>query len=355
MVLSYYLIKYPYKGLWLLARKRKKQTGVVVYCAHPMDYVILKPILKHLAPFPVIPKNRETRQYLTNQGIQVQPRFSFPRAVVMCRHATHRFPDERILKIGFRHGAYHFKAFARARYYNAFDLFFATSAHDVRMAEARGIRTTLSVGFPKLDPAFDGSLDEKELDRYRKKCGLLPERKTVLFTATWDASGMSAVHRWVDALLSLAERYNVLVSVHPSTSKKVVSRIKAMERVFYIDDPDMLPYMMITDVLVGDTSSIIAEFCALDKPIITFEVQDAPRLTQEIKDLLKKISLRIKSADQLMESIERCLAHPDEKKEARRRANALMFDRLDGQAGKRTAEILKERYPIFQPGASCIA
>ena len=352
MVVSYYFTKYPYKALWRAFRKWGRQPDVVAYCAHPIDYVILKPVLKHLPPVSFLPKDRKTARYLAEQGVRVESRFTFPKAVLMCRHAAHRFPEERILKIGFRHGAYHFKEFCKARYYNAFDLFFTTSTREVEMAEARGIRSTLSVGFPKLDPAFDGSLSRAVLDRTRKQCGVEPDRKTVLFTTTWDKSGMSAVDRWVDRLPDVAERYRVLVTVHPSTSKKVVSRIKGMERVFFIDDPDVLPYLMIADVLVGDTSSIIAEFCALDKPMVTFRVGDARRLTREITDLLGDISVQIERPDQLIDSLERCLKYPDEKRQARLRANARMFDALDGQAGKRAADIVMERYPILRSDQS---
>jgi len=47
MVLSYYLFKLPYRILWRL-NNRLKTMPAVVYCAAPLDYIILKPVLKHL-------------------------------------------------------------------------------------------------------------------------------------------------------------------------------------------------------------------------------------------------------------------------------------------------------------------
>ncbi len=46
MVLSYYLIKYPYTAMWYLAKIFKKQDEVVFYCADPLDYEMFKPIHK---------------------------------------------------------------------------------------------------------------------------------------------------------------------------------------------------------------------------------------------------------------------------------------------------------------------
>jgi len=59
------------------------------------------------------------------------------------------------------------------------------------------------------------------------------------------------------------------------TSGRYVRTLRRMKGIHFVEDPDILPYLILADCLIGDTSSIIAEFCALDKPIVTFSVPAA--------------------------------------------------------------------------------
>lgn len=317
----------------------------VIYCAEPVDYVTLKPVLKYLPALPVVAKNRKTKEYLKNKGIEYKCMPSFPEAVIMSRHAAHKFPEEKIIKIGFRHGAYHFKAFAGAQYYNMFDLFFVTGNNELDLAEKHGITTAKAIGFPKLDPAFNNAYNDEILKIFINKANIDYKKGTVIFTATWDKSGMSAIDKWIEIIHTLTERYNILVTVHPWTSKKYIEKLREIEDLYFINEPDVLPYLLIADVLVGDTSSIIAEFCALDKPIIVFKTSPTKRTVDKITCLLEDIAYRIDGASQLDEAIEYSLKNPKEKSTQRQKANKIMFDVLDGKAGKRAAEVILEMLP----------
>jgi CDP-glycerol glycerophosphotransferase (TagB/SpsB family) len=347
MVLSYYLRKVPYASTWHALRMLGRNPDVLAYCSEPLDYVVLEPVLRHLSPFPVIARNRRTAAYLAQRDVQPCRLPSFPKAVIMCRHAAHRFPVRRIVKIGFRHGAYHFKQFANARYYNAFDIYFVTGRHEEDEARAHGIRTARAIGFPKLDPAFDGTYGPETLQTYREAARIDPSRKTVLFTATWDRSGMSAIGEWIGRVDSLAEQYNVLATVHPWTSRKYQAALRASEGACFVEDPNVIPYLLISDVLVGDSSSIIAEFCALDKPIVTFELPETARTVPEVTAMLERISTRITETAQLGPAIEAGLANPGAMSDQRRRTSEMMFDRLDGQAGRRAADVIRELVPAL--------
>ncbi len=348
MVLSYHLSKYPYRLLWHLLHMLGRTRDVAVYVSDPLDYVVLQPVLRHLPAVPFVVRNRRTARFLKQSGVTSQRMPAFPRAVIMCRHATHRFPERRILKIGFRHGAYHFKTFAKAQYYNAFDVYFMTSAREVEEARARGITTARAVGFPKLDPAFDATYDEEALEGIRSVACIDPSKKTVIFTATWDKSNMSAIGKWIDMVDALTHRYNVLVTVHPWMSSKYVNRLRKLKVARYLEHPDVLPYLLLSDVLVGDTSSVIAEFCALDKPIITFRVPTSTRTVPEISRLLADISIQINHTDELEEAIEESLTHPRAKSAERQQAIVDIFGVLDGHAGERAASVIRELLPSLR-------
>ncbi|MBN1426212.1 CDP-glycerol glycerophosphotransferase family protein [Candidatus Fermentibacteria bacterium] len=345
MILSGRLISLPYAAVWKVMACRSLNPAIVFYCGDALDYAVFEPVLPHLPPIPIVAKNRAVQRALAREGVSSGVWPVFPRAVIMARHALHRFPLRAITKIGLRHGAYHFKQFIRPDRYNAFDLFVFTSTQEVRLAREHGIHSGVAGGFPKLDPMFAPGA-RHAADAIRRERGFKPERPSVLFTATWDRSGLSAIERWYRRVHELVKEYNVMVTVHPQTSRRYVHALQN-EGVHLIREARIWPYLLLADVMVGDTSSILAEFCALDKPMITYRVGQQGRLTAEIQDMLERISLRIDSFDELSPAIARSLAQPDAQSAERRRASALMFDELDGAHGIRTAhhimKILRER------------
>ncbi len=84
------------------------------------------------------------------------------------------------------------------------------------------------------------------------------------------------------------------------------------KNIIFIEEMDATKYLMIADVLIGDYSSIIGEFCAFNKPIITFKVPDSDRTIPEIQTLLKNISIQINNFDELENAIKFSLENPDE-------------------------------------------
>jgi len=345
MVPAYYLFKYPYTLAWHIKRRLGKTKGVMLYCANTLDYQIFAPIQKHLKPLPVVAKNHETQQKLAAIGVSASRLPSFPEGVIMCRQAAYRFPAAGIKKIGLRHGAYHFKPFANADSYNLLDRFFMTSSTEVKQAEEAGIHCGVAIGYPKLDPAFDGSIDANVLAVIRQKLKLDANKKTLLFTATWDKSGLSAVSQWTHKLAPLVQRYNVLVTVHPWTTAKHINHIRNTLGVHYLGNRDILPHIMIADVCIGDASSILAECCALDKPIITFKMPDGKRTVPYVHKMIRDFSLQIEHVDEIDNAIEQCLAKPDAKQTQRAEANRIMFDQLDGLAGQRAAAEIITVFP----------
>lgn len=346
MVLSYYLIKYPYRLAWHAANRLKKRTDVVLYCANALDYELFQPVQQHLQPLSVVANNTATANTLQAcYDINAHTFPVFPAGVVMLRQAAYKFPCEPVIKVGMRHGAYHFKPFANAYGYNLFTEFFMTSSTEVREAKQASINSGVPIGFPKLDPAFDGTYDDAFLENLRSECQLDADKPTVLFTATWDESGVAAIELWYDQLGQLTETYNILVTVHPWTSQALIDTIKNTAKVTFISATDAVPYIMLADICVGDSSSILAECCALDKPIVTFSVPKNKRTVPKIHDMLDKISWRIDRFAELAPALSYGLQHPNAHQTARFTANQMMFDELDGLAGKRAADRLVKLFP----------
>ena len=346
MVLSYYLLKIPYTIVWEVRNILGLNKDVMLYCANALDYQIFSPVQKHIEnDVKVIAKDKKAQQELEKIGVESILYPAFPKGVIMCRQAGYKFPASRMLKVGMRHGAYTFKPFANTKGYNLLDYFYMTSNREVERAKAKGIKCAVAIGFPKLDPFFDGSITSNRVDEIRADAAIDNSRPTILFTATWNNSGISAVNIWFDKLASLTQKYNILVTVHPWTSNEIKHKIATTKGVYLIKTADVVPYIKVADICIGDTSSILAECCALDKPIITFKVADGKRTDKEVKQLISEFTTQINSFNELDENIELLLTNPDMKKVQRANANKVMFDLLDGKAGLRAANHLKKTFP----------
>ena len=263
---------------------------------------------------------------------------SFPKAVVMGRQTPFKFPVDKIIKIGFDHGLYQFKRWTSARNYNDFDVYFVSSGEQVKTALSRGINSVKAIGYPKLDNAFNGVYNREFLEKLKAKKGIDQAKKTLIFTTTWNVAGLSAIEKWIDKIELLSVKYNILVTVHTWTMQLYVDKLRSSDKIIFLEDYDVTPYLMISDLLVGDYSSIIGEFCAFDKPIITFKVPDSDRTIPEIQKLLKNISAQVNNFDELKNAIAKSFENPVEKSKQRQEANEILFYELDGQAGQRAAD-----------------
>lgn len=340
MVFSYYLYKYPYKICWHL----KKLFGlepIAFYCADPLDYEMFLHISKYLPDIPIIAKNKKTKDYLKAKKIPYKTMPFFPKIVIMGRQQPYKFPSDRIIKIGFDHGLYQFKRWTSAINYNGFDVYFVSSESQVENAKKLGIKTTRAIGYPKLDNAFNGTYNEEFLSKIKDKVKLDPSKRTIIFTSTWNIDGLSALEKWIDRVQELTSNYNILITVHTWTEIKNLQKLKSIKDAYFINDFDVTPYLMISDIFVGDNSSIIGEFCAFDKPIITFRLPESKREIPEIRSMIQSISIQINEFDEIHEAITRSLENPNEKSLERQKANKILFLALDGNAGKRAADIIK--------------
>lgn len=352
MVLSYYLIKYPYALAWHFKRWLGATPSAVFYCGAELDPVIFAPVQKHLKPVPVVAANSRLKHKLEQQGITSQVLPVFPGGVIMARHAAYKFPLSRIRKVCLSHGAFNFKRFASAESHNLLDAYCFTSETDVANARAAGIRSGVAVGYPKLDRAFDGSINDTTRAALRQSLGFDNGKPVILFTATWNRSGVAAVERWYDRLASFTPDYNVLVTVHPWTDKALRDRISETPEVVLIEGYDILDYIDLAEVCIGDTSSIIGECCALNKPLVTFRVEENVRSVPTVMAMIRSISWQVDSADELLDALPVALANPHTHDAERAAANRMMFDELDGQAGKRAAEVILRYFPELRPDAA---
>jgi len=306
-----------------LAKFFNSKQEVHFFVTEELDYLIFRNIMKHLKNIKLVSKNKKIKQLLKERYQEKSILYpTFPDAVVTARHCLHYYPDNIIIKIGLRHGPYHFKNFISAKKYNKFDLFLLTSETEVAEAMEIGINKAQCGGFPKSDSLFNQS--PIDLQKFKNEL-FNNDKPTVLFSSTWNESGVSGVHFWYNQLNELTNEYNILVTLHPWVSKEFSDVIRKCKDVKLIDLVDLSRYMLISDVLISDTSSIIAEYSLLDKPIITFKIPAQGRLPESIVNMLDEATIRIEDFSQLNNAINSAIRNPNELSIHRKKNLKIMF------------------------------
>ncbi len=130
----------------------------------------------------------------------------------------------------------------------------------------------LETGWPRQDWIFANlhTFDAKR-EEIKKKYG---KQKIVLYAPTFSPS-LTSLPYMKEALKDFAKKEDVviLMKFHPLTAQKYVDEYRTLadevENIVWIDSFNVTKYMLMSDVMISDTSSTIYEFLLLNKPVIT--------------------------------------------------------------------------------------
>ncbi len=199
--------------------------------------------------------------------------------------------------------------------------------------------------------------------------GLDGSRPTAIFAPPF--SPASALHVAGETIVEtlLGAGCNVIVKLHdrsldpdPRFSGGVdwrarLARFASPGRFLFADGADSNPYVVASDLMVSDHSSIAFEFCVLDRPIIVFdapELASAARINPAKLTLLRSAALVAHDADSLARATARSLDRPDALASQRRRAAEEVFHR-PGTATARALRIVYELLDLAPASTTAVA
>ena len=118
---------------------------------------------------------------------------------------------------------------------------------------------------------------------------------------------------------------------HELTDKTLLAELAALgsDRFRLVDDFDITPFLHLADVMVSDTSSVLYEFMALDKPVVTYRTLSRPDKGIDIAE-----------PAELRQALDRCFANPAAFGPQRRRHLAEVNPRLDGSIAATVHDVL---------------
>lgn len=214
------------------------------------------------------------------------------------------------------------------------------------------------VGYPKLDPIFQGKLNREEI---MKKWGLDPSKKTILYAPTYKPTSIYALK---DAIFEYTKDFNLIIKLHPyswrgkyaphSQHRIIEKRLKKYNHAVLIppEEHKILPFIHVADVMITEASSTMFEFLAIGKYGIIYNLpyeklkhhDGTPILSEDNREFLKGAFVHVDSPNELPEAILRALNPTPEMQEMVQKYRNDLFYKLDGNASKRIVEKLVELY-----------
>ncbi len=210
------------------------------------------------------------------------------------------------------------------------------------------------VGYPKADALTSRPCDTRAL---AASLGLDQTRPTAIFAPTF--SPESALNVAGEAIIEalLGTGCNVIAKLHDRSldpDPRYTGGISWRERLSAFSGPhfllasggDSTPYVLASDVMVTDHSSIGFEFCAADRPLVVFDVPGliaASRINPEKVALLRSAATVVADTTELAAAVRQALAAPHLGAADRRRVASQVFF----QPGTATDRALRLVYDLL--------
>jgi hypothetical protein len=236
-------------------------------------------------------------------------------------------------------------------------IIFVEGRHRERKIDEFGVRgasRVFVVGYPKLDPIFQGKLDRSAI---MEKWDLDPAKRTVLFAPTYKPTCIDVVK---ERIMTETTGYNLIIKLHhyswrgryaPHWHHKLYEKAVGdfpHARLVPPEEHNILPFIHVADTMISEASSTIFEFLALGKLGIIFDLDcdrlkhsdGMPILDEDNRRFLEGAFIHISRPEEIKPAVERSLNPADTMLEDVRKHRDELFYKLDGHASERIVETI---------------
>lgn len=339
-------------------RERKKAR--ILFCGYaPVHFVCFQPIFRQLSKISWIDiyfcGGERFKQDSNNKAFDLQKifrSFRIPQKkiltpeqmkqqsfdMVICSFVSGAFPKSDRVRIHLFHGV-SFRNVAIRRDILIYDKLFVVGPYQMRAIYKNklmreGDPRLIPIGFPKLDPLKDDSLDKKVI---LKQLGFAGKRPVVVYAPTGQKqNSLETVGEEVIQRLKKLNRYDLLIKPHDHPKNLTVNWPTYLKK--YEDDHtriirkyDIVPYLYVSDILLTDASSVSSEYSLLDRPTVFIDVSELLKAAQnkslsvDLDTWGRNAGVTARWPDEIIDAIQWSLLHPRRGSLIRRKMAKDMF------------------------------
>jgi len=222
--------------------------------------------------------------------------------------------------------------------------------------DARGRSEIFVVGYPKLDPVFQGRLDR---DGIIRRWDLDPQKETVLFAPTYKPTCIGAIR---EQILEETSGYNLIIKLHqyswrgkyaPHWHHRLYEKAVRQyphARLIPPDEHNIIPFIFVAETMLSEASSTIFEFLALGKIGIIFDLpcdelshhDGMPILDEDNRRFLGNAFVHIDDPGSIRYAVQKALRPDPGMRAAAEEIRNSLFYKLDGRASERIVNIIED-------------
>lgn len=254
----------------------------VLFCVNPYAFGILRPLHDELIhqqheviwfiPDTIRDQFRFTGTFSITNSIQTLIEFNSDALFVPGNEVPHYV---RGVKVQVFHGMAGEKQ-GHFRIRNYFDLYLTQGPYFTNRFQALAQKhkdfEVTETGWCKLDPLYQNhTAYHAERDAILTQNG---KKKLVLYAPTFSPS-LTSTKKLYNAIHQLAREEDVYIMIkfHDLMDKGVIKEYEALSQqtpnIEIVTDRNILKYLIMADLMISDTSSVVYEFILLNKPVIT--------------------------------------------------------------------------------------
>lgn len=190
------------------------------------------------------------------------------------------------------------------------------------LAEKHKYFKVVETGWSKLDYCIP---EERDPD----------QKPTILYTSTFTDKLTSTKYLFETIEKLITEKdWDWLITLHPKIDRETVEKYKSLEKypnVTFDDSPDNIALMKKADVMLSDSSSIVAEFLWFNKPVVTFRNNNPGNYL-----------INVQSPEEVGDALERALKRPADLMENIRKYLDWIHPYRDGKSSARILDAVDD-------------
>ncbi len=186
----------------------------------------------------------------------------------------------------------------------------------------------LNIGFPKTDGLLNGEIDRQE---HLRRLGLTGHRPVILYAPTGQRkNSLETMGEELIRNIASTGRYDLIVKPHDHPKNmsidwdaRLAPCLDAHTKL--VRDPDIIPLLLLADLLITDASSVSSEFSLRDQPMVFLDVPEllakvsaAGGSKLDLKTWGRRAGVLVQAPDEVVPAVQSSLAHPFRYAEVRR-------------------------------------